>query len=295
MTMIVLGFYKYANFDKPKEVAASLREFCCAEIYKGTILVSHEGINGSISSDRTNTDALRKVLQEIPGLSDIFFKEEESYNEHPFKKMKIKVKKEIVRFDCDVDLKNIGDHLSPDEFLELYNEDGSLREDVVLLDTRNDYEFEIGHFKGATHLDLQTFREFTKKVDLEALRDKKVVMYCTGGVRCEKATAYVKEQGLTDVYQLNQGIIQFGKIHQRSVWEGKCFVFDKRMVSPMNSEGEAVSVCHICNEESDFLRNCRNTACDLFYVSCHKCEEKYNKCCSRDCQKVVDIPMTKVS
>lgn len=293
--MIVLGFYKYSNFSEPEKLAASLRKFCNPDFYKGTILVSHEGINGSVSANRSDTDALREYLQDIPGLSDIFFKEEESYNEHPFKKMRIRVKKEIVRFDCDVDLKNKGKHISPDEFLELYNDDGSLRDNVIILDTRNDYEFEVGHFKGASHLDLQTFREFTKKVDLEELKDKKVVMYCTGGVRCEKATAYVKEKGIEDVSQLHQGIIQFGKIHERSVWEGKCFVFDKRMVSPMNSEGGTVSVCHICNNKCDLLRNCRNTACDLFYVSCHKCEEEYNKCCSKDCQKVVDNPQKQAS
>ncbi len=293
--MIVLGFYKYVEIDNPNRLAESLREICNKQFYRGTILVSNEGINGSVSSNRQNTDALRKFFSDDSRFSDMFYKEEETYGEHPFKKMKIRIKKEIVRFDFDVDLKNRGDHISPDQFLELYDKDGNLKENVVLLDTRNDYEFEVGRFRGATHVNLKTFREFTKKIDLNELKNKKVVMYCTGGVRCEKATAFVKEQGIKDVSQLNQGIIQFGKEHQKSVWEGKCFVFDKRMVSPMNSEGEPVSNCYICGTSSDFLRNCRNVDCNRFYVSCPTCEEKLNKCCSKECQKIVDKPKDAVA
>lgn len=288
--MIVLGFYKYANIKDPKAVAKSLREFCNPKSYLGTILVSQEGLNGSVSANTLNTVALRKFLQAIPGFSELFFKEEETYEEHPFKKIKIKIKDEIVRFDFNVDLKNTGTHISPDEFLELYDDNGELKKDVVILDIRNDFEYKVGRFKGATHVNLQTFREFTKKVDLKKLKNKKVVMYCTGGVRCEKASAFVKEQGIKDVSQLSQGIIQFGKIHQQSVWEGKCFVFDKRMVSSMNSESETVSICHLCNSLCDFLRNCRNVKCNLFYVSCLDCEKTYNKCCSIECQKIVDKP-----
>ena len=208
-------------------------------------------------------------------------------NEHPFKKMMIKVKKEIVRFDCRVDLKNSGQHLSPEEFVDLYDSSGNLKDNIVLLDTRNDYEFEVGRFKGATHVNLKTFREFTEKLDINKIKDKKVVMYCTGGVRCEKATAFVKEQGVKDVYQLNQGIIQFGIEFPESVWEGKCFVFDKRMHSPMNSDGEVVSNCFICGKVCDFLRNCKNEKCDRFHISCIECQEYMNKCCSVECRKEV--------
>ena len=292
--MIVLGFYKYAEVPDPQQLADMLKENCPHELYRGTILVSHEGLNGSVSANRENTDKLRQLLRDIPNFDDLFFKEE-VLNEHPFKKMKIKVKNEIVRFDYDVDLKNTGKHLTPDEFLQLYDADGNLKEDVILLDTRNDYEFEVGRFKGATHLNLQTFREFTKKIDIEKLKNKKVVMYCTGGVRCEKATAYVKEQGIEDVAQLHQGIIRFGHEKEQSVWEGKCFVFDKRMVSPINSDGEPISKCHLCGTSSDLLRNCRNEVCNLFYVSCEACEEKFNKCCSEECMKIVDRPKDEVA
>ncbi len=293
--MIVLGFYKYVEIDDPKELMATLKELCPKAQYRGTILVSQEGINGSVSANREDTDKLRKFFSDDPRFADLFYKEEETYGDHPFKKMKIRLKKEIVRFDYDVDLKNTGKHLTTEEFLELYDSDGNLKENVILLDTRNDYEFEVGRFKGATHVNLQTFREFTDKVNLDDLKNKKVVMYCTGGVRCEKATAFVKEQGIEDVSQLNQGIIQFGIEHQQSVWEGKCFVFDKRMVSPMNTEGEPVSSCHLCGTSSDLLRNCRNVVCNLFYVSCLACEERLNKCCSEDCQKIVDKPKDKVA
>jgi len=289
--MIILGFYKYAEVKDPEKLAEELRQFCNSNFYLGTILVSHEGLNGSVSAEKSDVEALKKFLTSIPNFSDLFFKEEETDNGHPFKKMKIKVKDEIVRFDCAVDLKNTGEHISPDEFLDLYDDEGNLKENVVLLDARNDYEFEIGHFKGATHLNLQTFREFSEKVNLEELKNKKVVMYCTGGVRCEKASAFVKERGIKDVSQLNQGIIHFGQVHPQSVWDGKCFVFDKRMTSPINTEGQAVSKCYTCGLSSDNLRNCKNLACNLFYVSCTDCEKKYDKCCSVECQQKIKIPV----
>lgn len=288
--MIVLGFYKYVDIADVEVLADKLREFCRPESFKGTILLSNEGINASISANRDDIDSFRSFITAYDYFSDLFFKEEETYGEHPFKKMKIKIKKEIVRFEQDVDLANRGRHITAEEFVQLYDNDGNLKEDVILIDTRNDYEYEVGHFKGATHFNLQTFREFADKLDLESLKNKKVVMYCTGGIRCEKASAYVKEQGIENVSQLNQGIIQFGKEFEKSVWQGKCFVFDKRMVSPMNSEGEPISTCYICGTESDFQRNCKYELCNRFYVSCSRCEEKLNKCCSKDCMEKIMHP-----
>lgn len=285
--MIVLGFYKYVEIEDPLELMKSLKEFCNHEQYRGTILVAAEGINASVSGNRESIDSFREYLTSDSRFENLFFKEETTLNEHPFKKMMIRVKKEIVRFDCEVDLKNSGKHISPEEFVDLYDSEGNLREDIILLDTRNDYEYEVGRFKGATHVNLKTFREFTKRLDIEKIKDKKVVMYCTGGVRCEKATAYVKEQGVKEVYQLHQGIIRFGKEFQDSVWEGKCFVFDKRMHSPMNASGEVVSNCFICGKVCDFLRNCKNEICNKFHVACIECQENMNKCCSVDCRKEV--------
>ena len=288
--MIVLGFYKYVDIADVEVVADELRVFCQPERFRGTILLSREGINASISANRSDVDAFRIFISSYDFFSDLFFKEEETYGEHPFKKMKIKIKKEIVRFEQDVDLANRGRHITADEFIQLYDTDGNLKEDVILIDARNDYEFEVGHFKGATHFNLQTFREFADKLDLAVLKDKHVVMYCTGGIRCEKASAYVKGLGIENVSQLNQGIIQFGKESENSVWQGKCFVFDKRMVSPMNSEGEPISKCFICGTDCDFLRNCKYELCNRFYVSCTACEEKFNKCCSKACMEKIMQP-----
>ena len=281
--MIVLGFYKYSDIDSPEALRDDLRRFCTQNDYRGIVLISHEGINASFSGSREGINELRAFLTTT--LGELFFKEEQTLDAHPFKKLNIKVRPEIIRFDYEVSLSNAGRHISPTEFLESYYKDGTLRDNVVMLDVRNSSEFELGRFKGATHLNLNSFSEFTQKVDVNALKGKRVVMYCTGGVRCEKASAYLTEEGIDDVSQLHQGIIQFGKEYPGVAWEGRCLVFDKRMVSPINFESDIVSRCLVCDKECDFQRNCRNTTCNRLYVCCLVCEEKMDKCCSVKCRQ----------
>jgi len=285
--MIILGFYKYVNIKHPEKLMTILKNFCDDNDIKGTILLGQEGINASVSGIKKNINKLKKFLITIPRMKNLFFKEEESLNDHPFKKMKLKVRDEIVSFGSNVDIKNTGRHISPVEMKDLYDENGELRKDVVVIDARNDYEYKIGRFRGAIHYDLDTFREMPDKVNFEDIKDKKVVMYCTGGIRCEKASAYLRENGVKDISQLNQGIINFGAEFRDGggVWDGKCFVFDKRMVSSMNNEGVIVSTCKLCGNACDFLRNCKLKTCNLFYVSCYDCEQEYSKCCSRECAK----------
>jgi len=283
--IIVLGFYKYVEVKNVESLSQDLKSLCVSLQMKGSILLAEEGINASISGTQDAILKFKKFITNIPEFKDLFFKEESTF-EHPFKKMKVKVKDEIVAFKHDVNLENAGEHISPQELSELY-EDGKLKENVVVLDARNDYEYEIGKFKDAIHLDINVFRDFQDNLDkLSQYAEKKVVMYCTGGVRCEKASAFLKEKGFKDVSQLNQGIIQFGKEMPKGIWEGKCFVFDKRMVSPMNNEGNVISKCFICKKDCDFQRNCKNLDCNRFYVSCTSCEEKLHKCCSEKCKKV---------
>lgn len=289
--MIVLGFYKYSDIDQPNILGDDLKRFCKHGNYRGIVLISREGINASFSGDRAGIDELRAFLTTT--LGELFFKEEQTLNAHPFKKLTIKVRPEIIRFDYEVSLSNAGRHISPTEFLGLYHKDGMLRDNVVMLDARNASEFELGRFKGATHLNLKSFSEFTQKVDVDSLKGKRVVMYCTGGVRCEKASAYLVEQGIEDVSQLHQGIINFGKEFPGVAWEGRCLVFDKRMVSPLNRESKIVSRCLGCNEECDFQRNCKNADCGRLYVCCLICEERLDKCCSVQCRQAGKIrPIT---
>ena len=290
--MIVLGFYKYVEIEWPEALCTSLRGFCERTRIRGTILISHEGINASVSGTRNGIDEFRQMMTADPRFQDLFYKEEDTLEAHPFKKLKVKVKREIIRFDQEVDVRNTGRHLSATEFLDLYDAGGNLKENVVLLDTRNTFEYERGKFRGATHLGLRSFSEFARKIDVDALRDKQVVMYCTGGVRCEKATAYVIERGVTDVAQLNQGIIQFGKECPDTVWEGACVVFDNRMVSPMNQADDTESRCAVCNAACDFQRYCRNADCGRLYVCCFACEERMDKCCSMPCRQEEKIRRT---
>lgn len=282
---IVLGFYKYVKLRDVEKLKTDLKELCDNLNMRGSILLAEEGINASVSGSKESIGEFKNYLGKMSEFSDLFFKEEGTF-EHPFKKMKVKVKDEIVAFKCDVDLAKTGRHISADELAELY-EGGKLKENVVVLDARNDYEYQVGRFKDAIHLDINVFRDFKDKVEkLKSEKDKKIVMYCTGGIRCEKASAYLKTQGFGDVSQLNQGIIQFGKESKKGIWEGKCFVFDKRMVSGMNNEGEPISECLTCNKKCDFQRNCKNVKCNLFYVSCLDCESELHGCCSKECKKV---------
>lgn len=283
--LFVLNFYKYVNIENAKDLAEILRKFCKSESIRGSILLSHEGINASVSGSRSKIDAFKKFLLKDAKFGEIFFKEDKIF-EHPFEKIKVKVKKEIVSFNFPVELKNVGRHISAEEFSDLYDSEKNLKENVVVLDARNNYEYEVGRFKDAIHLDLDFFREFPKKISqIENKKNKKIVMYCTGGIRCEKASAYLKSNGFADVSQLNQGIIQFCKESSDSIWEGKCFVFDKRMVSDINSGETPISFCKTCKKECDFQRNCRNVDCDLLYISCLNCEKKLSGCCNEECMK----------
>jgi UPF0176 protein len=285
--MIILGFYKYVEIDDPENLKENLNDFCESRDFKGNFLLAKEGINASVSASEEHINELKDYLLSIPLLEGLFFKEEVTGSGHPFKKLKIKVKKEIVGFKRKIDLNQVGNHITSEELLDIYDNDGNLKDNVILLDVRNDYEFKVGRFKGAQQLGLNHFREFTaKSINLLKQKEKKIIMYCTGGVRCEKASAYLKQIGIKDVSQLNQGIINFGKDFPDSVWEGKCFVFDRRMVSPINQTKRPISECLICNEKCDFQRNCRNVNCNKFYVSCLDCEKTLSKCCSNKCAEI---------
>src|SRR3989338_2748440 len=221
----ILLFYKFIEIDSPEKLAKEQLELCKSTGLKGRILIAKEGINGSVSGTKEQIDKYIEAMRNDPRFSDMIFKEALS-NEHAFKRISTHVKKEIVRFERPVNLQKKGKYLSPKEFLDLYKNN----EDVVILDTRNDYEHTVGKFKKAITLNIETFKEFPDAIkDLEDKKSKKIVMYCTGGIRCEKASAFMVEQGFNNVYQLEGGILNFCKEFPDTLWEGKCFVFDKRL------------------------------------------------------------------
>jgi UPF0176 protein len=152
------------------------------------------------------------------------------------------------------------------------------------LDARNDYESRVGRFKNAITPNIKTFREFPKVLsELDGKKDKKILMYCTGGIRCEKASAFLKKEGFNNVYQLHGGILNFSKTFPNTIWEGKCFVFDKRLISEVNEGEKPITQCELCGLDCDLYKNCRNRECDKLTITCLNCERTFGGCCSKEC------------
>lgn len=275
----IILFYKFAEIDDPEGFAAAQREFCTKEGLLGKILVAREGINGSFSGTLEQIGKYKKFLTSIEGFSDVNFKEETA-SFRPFRKLIVRVRKEIIRLEREVDMGKRGKYITPEELLALY-ESG---EEFIMLDTRNGYESDIGRFRDAITLGIDSFREFPEALErLRDRKDSKIVTYCTGGIRCEKATAYMIGSGFKDVYQLKDGIINFCQQYPDTVWEGKCFVFDDRLVSDVEAEGEVISRCALCGESSDRYQNCRNPGCDDLVILCPGCSDENEGCCSNEC------------
>ena len=278
--MHILLFYKFAVIENPQKFRDWLLGVCEDIELKGRILVAEEGLNGSVSGNAVQVEKFKGALRGDERFSDILFKEDVGVS-HPFKKMMVKVKKVVLNMGEEINIENTGKYLSPKEFLEIYDEND---ENLIILDTRNEYESRVGKFKNAITPNIDSFREFPKFVEeLADKKDKKIVMYCTGGIRCEKASAYMKEQGFKDVSQLHGGILTFGKEFPDTVWEGTCFVFDKRMTSAINKEETPVGNCWLCEVSCDLYKDCANDLCNDFCVVCVNCEQEYGGCCSKDC------------
>lgn len=242
------------------------------------MLVAQEGINGAVCGRKEAIEQLKAELKQDCRFRDLTFREQEA-EKQTYHKLIVRVRKEMVVFGHPVDLKKTGTYLSPQELKKWYDE----KKDFVIIDARNDYEYTVGKFKNAVTLAIHNFREFPCAVDkIQQLKNKKIVTYCTGGVRCEKASAYLREQGFKEVYQLQGGIINYENQLPHTNFEGSCFVFDDRKVA---QGGEAISTCVHCGELSDAIINCHNLDCDILFVSCERCQKKMNGCCSTECQK----------
>ena len=283
----VLLYYKYVHIEDHEAFAEKHLEFCKSLGLKGRILVAEEGINGTVSGTSEQTDTYMNTLRSDPRFHDIEFKIDEAEG-HAFKKMFVRPRKEIVSFRLEKDInpnEKTGKRLSPKEFYEQMQ-----RDDVIIIDARNDYEYEIGHFRGAINPKVKAFRELPKwvKENLSQYKDKKILTYCTGGIRCEKFTGFLLEQGFKDVSQLHGGIIAYGKDEevQGELFDGKCYVFDERIsVSINKKECVIVSKCYHCGKPEDRYVNCANPECNLQHVCCEECEEKYERSCSNECRE----------
>ncbi len=283
MDIHILLFYKFVSIKDPESLSRSHLEFCNSIGIKGKILLAKEGINGSVSGTKEQVEEYKKELTSDPRFESIEFKEEIG-SHHPFEKMVVKIKNEIIRLDKVVDIKNTGKHISPKEFLEIYEQN----KDVIILDARNDYEFKAGRFKGAINPKIDSFREFPDFIKTSNIpKDKPIIMYCTGGIRCEKACAYMIEQGFTDVSQVHGGIINFCQQLPNTAWVGTCFVFDKRLTSNINQGPSRDTFCTHCQSQCELYDNCKNKLCNDLIFICPNCEKDFHSCCSKECMKVL--------
>ena len=290
-SIYVVLFYKFTKIKNPDVFAGKHLRYCNKENLLGKVLVANEGINGSISGSKQQVYRYMEYLNAQEQLSDVRFKIETS-TFHPFKKMIVRTKNEIIRMDKEVDMDNTAKYISPKELLDLYSGD----EEFIILDTRNNYESDVGKFKNAITPDINTFRDFPDILkNMDGDKNKKIITYCTGGIRCEKATAYMAEQGFTDVYQLKDGIINFCQEYPDTVWEGKCFVFDQRLLSDVDPGSECISNCIHCAQSSDRHTNCKNPVCDKLIILCEKCNDELNGCCSPDCRSEYKSHLTQIS
>jgi UPF0176 protein len=285
----VLAYYSVEPLTTPHLEIALHKEFFEKRDFKGRIYISEQGINGQSSGRADHAD---EYMEWMKGrFQKMAFKIHEA-REHAFPKMTVKYRKQLVAVDCDVDFSLVGEHIAPEKWKEMLE---AKDEDTLILDVRNDYEWKIGRFEGAELPQLETFREFpayAKKLKEE--RDPattRVMMYCTGGIRCEFFSALMKKEGFENVYQLDGGVINYGLKEGKEHWEGKLFVFDDRLAVPMDPIGSAIgegakpiSHCTHCNAPCDVYHNCANMDCNELFLSCPECLKAHRGCCSTACE-----------
>ena len=287
-----ISFYRYCKIQDPQtyrnELFLKWNTLNCF----GRIYIAREGINAQMSVPDHNLDKFLNLLQELDYLEDMPIKYAIEDDGKSFYKLTIKVRPKIVAdglTDDTFDVTNVGRHLSAGEFHQLVDDPKTL-----LIDMRNHYESEIGHFKGAICPDADTFREEIELVvnDFQDQKEKKVLLYCTGGIRCEKASAYLKHHGFSDVNQLHGGIIEYSRqiktLKLESKFIGKNFVFDERLGESVN--GEIISHCHQCGKKCDTHTNCANDLCHILFLQCDACAAEYEGCCNSDCKSVLLSP-----
>jgi UPF0176 protein len=281
----VLAYYCFTQIEEPGLEVKKHQDFFSTRDVKARIYISSEGINGQMSAGRKAAEEYMNWLRSDPRFKEIDFKIH-LHHEHVFPRCTVKEREQIVALDRSVDPKKGGQHLPPAIWRRMLAERDA---DTLLLDVRNDYEWELGHFEGAELPRLNTFREFPAYAqELREKRDPekiKVMMYCTGGIRCELYSAFLKEVGFAQVYQLQGGIIRYGLEEGSAGWLGKLFVFDDRLSISISPEADSptISNCRHCGSLSQHYHNCANMDCNELFLSCLCCAKEYRGCCSADC------------
>ena len=290
---LTLSFYAYAKIENPKKFRDDLFIAWNALDALGRIYVAHEGINAQMSVPADNFEAFRDTLEAYDFLKGIRLNVAVEQDNHSFLKLTIKVRNKIVADglnDETFDVTNKGIHLKAQEFNDLL-----ANPDTIVVDFRNHYESEVGHFEGAITPDVENFRESLPIIN-EQLQDfkedKNLLMYCTGGIRCEKASAYFKHQGFKNVYQLEGGIIEYARQVKdegvESKFIGKNFVFDHRLGERITDD--IIAQCHQCGKPCDNHTNCANDACHLLFIQCDECKAIMENTCSTECHEIIHLP-----
>ena len=289
---LTISFYQYFNIENPQSFRDKLFLEWNALDVLGRIYVSFEGINAQLSVASENLYALKDQLDSISFLKNIRLNVAIEHNNKSFLKLKVKIRNKIVADglnDETFDVTNIGVHLNAEEFNEML-----ANPDTICVDMRNHYESEIGHFDGAVTPNVDTFRASLDIIEedlKEHKEDKNLLMYCTGGIRCEKASAYYKHKGFKNVFQLEGGIIEYTRQIKKEGIEnkfiGKNFVFDQRRSERITED--VVSNCHQCGKACDAHTNCANDGCHLLFIQCDACSEAMENTCSSDCQETIQL------
>ncbi len=288
-----LSFYQYSKIENPHDFRNIFYQGLNRLGVLGRIYVSYEGINAQISVPTEKLENLREYLYSIDFLNGVRLNIAVDDNGKSFFKLTIKVRDKIVADglnDEAFDVTNKGEYLNAQAFNELTD-----KENPIIVDMRNHYESEVGHFKGAICPDVDTFREAIPVVEkmLEDKKDQPIIMYCTGGIRCEKASAYFKHKGFRRVYHVEGGIIEYTRqakaLGIENKFIGKNFVFDERLGERISQE--IISNCHQCGKPCDTHVNCSNDACHLLFIQCDECAEKMKGTCSKECFNFIHLPI----
>ena len=281
----ILLYYCYANIEDYEAYREEHHLFCIENNLRGRIIISPEGLNGTVSGLKEGCEKYMDYVHADKRFVHTEFKVE-AHDKMAFAKLHVRVKPEIVHSSLrDVDpLERTGKYMEPDEFKGVLAEDD---DQTVILDVRSNYEHEVGKFKNALTLDIDNFRDFPEKVkELDALKDKRVITYCTGGIKCEKASAYLLDQGFENVYQLHGGIIKYGIEAGGEDFEGKCYVFDNRITADVNTVNPSViSKCYVTGEPTDRMVNCANPTCNRHMPMTEEAGWLMDGCCSEECRQ----------
>lgn len=283
----VLLYYYYTTIEDPELFSKEHLAFCKGINLKGRILVASEGINGTVSGLKEDTDLYKQAMVNNPLFKGIVFKEDEE-DGHVFKKMHVRPRSELVTLRLNEEdinpLELTGKYLSPSEWKEAMQQDNT-----VVIDARNDYEYDVGHFRGAVRPDIKTFRDLPEwiKENREQFENKRILTYCTGGIRCEKFSGWLKQEGFEDVSQLHGGIVTYGKDEevQGDLWDGQCYVFDERLTVPINQINPiVVGKDYFDGTPCERYVNCANPECNKQILCSEENEHKHVRGCTPECR-----------